>query len=111
MWLTVDLHGVEIGAVPDAHSNKKISGGSPRMAGLIRMRDFLCESWHGGPDTFRDYRLRHLPTDLQWDIRGREGFTTGQKMGLLLRAADRELIALGWERDEQWASRLAEDGG
>jgi hypothetical protein len=56
------------------------------MAGVIRSEDFRTQSWYGGPGTFRDYRLCHLPTGLHWDARGRVGFTSVQKMRQLVAA-------------------------
>jgi hypothetical protein len=78
------------------------------MVGVIQMQDFLMQSWYGGLDTFRDYRLRHLPTGLQWDVRGRAGLTILQKMRQLVAAANRDLTSLGWQPDEDWQRRLAE---
>jgi hypothetical protein len=78
------------------------------MPGVIRRQDFLTQSWYGGPGTFRDYRLCHLPTGLQWDVRGQAGLTTWQKMRQLYAAANRDLTALGWQPDEDWLRRLAE---
>jgi hypothetical protein len=78
------------------------------MADVIRLQDFAWHSWYGGPGTFRDYRLQHLPTGVQWDFPGRAGVTTFQKMRQLLAWANRDLIARGWEPDEEWQRRVGE---
>jgi hypothetical protein len=78
------------------------------MVGVIRTQDFETQSFYDGPGSFRDYRLRHLPTGMQWDVRGRPGFTTFQKMRYLYERANCDLTALGWEPDEAWRTRMEE---
>jgi hypothetical protein len=78
------------------------------MVGMIRARDFETQSFYGGPGSFRDYRLRHLPTGMHWDLPGRGGLTTFQKMRQSFAWANRDLIALGWQPDEDWQRRMEE---
>jgi hypothetical protein len=78
------------------------------MIGVIRPQDFETRSLYGGPGTFRDYRLCHLPTGMQWYLPGRPGLTTFQKMQQLFVWANRDLIALGWEPSEDWKTRMEE---
>jgi hypothetical protein len=78
------------------------------MIGMIRPQDFEMQSFYGGPGSFRHYRLRHLPTGMQWDLPGQAGLTTLQKMRRLFVWANRDLIALGWEPDEDWKRHMEE---
>ncbi len=78
------------------------------MVGVIRAQDFETQSVYGGSGTFRDYRLRHLPTGMQWDLPGRAGFTTLQKLRQLFAWANRDLLALGWQPDQDWQRRMEE---
>jgi hypothetical protein len=81
------------------------------MAGTIRAQDFEVQSSYGGPGTFRDYRLRHLPTGLQWEQPGGPGLTTREKVRRLFAWANRDLISLGWEADEGWQRYIEELAG
>lgn len=77
------------------------------MVGVLRAHDFEVVSYYGGPGTLRDYRLRHLPTGMEWDERGCAGYTTLQKMRQLFARANCDLIALGWEPGEDWQQQMA----
>jgi hypothetical protein len=80
------------------------------MVDVIRTQDFETQSFYNGPGSLRDYRLRHLPTGMQWDGPGRPGLTTLKKMRQLFAAANRDLIALGWKPGKDWENRIAEIG-
>jgi hypothetical protein len=76
------------------------------MVGVIQAKDFVTESFYNGPGSFRDYRLRHLPTGMQWEVRGRAGLTTLHKMRYLFGRANSDLTGLGWETDEDWRRHM-----
>jgi hypothetical protein len=82
--------------------------GGPEMADIITEEEFVLQSFYGGPGTFRDYRLRHLPTGMQWDFPGRAGVTSYQKIQELFDLATLELMALGWEASEDWQRQMDE---
>jgi hypothetical protein len=84
------------------------------MIGVIRAVDFEWQSFYS-PGKVRDYRLKHLPTNLQWDLQSDVNVSTLDKERYLFGQATHDLIALGWQPDEDWKERmtylLARSGG
>jgi hypothetical protein len=78
------------------------------MATLIQIQDFEWQSFSYGRGKLRDYRLRHLPTGMQWDSPGDPSQTVWERKRQLFAAANRGLIALGRQPDEDWVRRIAE---